>query len=300
MNSFAALVIDSDDEETPKVSNNKKTTTQAKGAAGAKPAAKSNAPARVIPGMKPKPAAPVAPAAPSAEFEAEDPTMAKVNDRGGKNREKYGGHSTPKGAVPNDKRAHKDRHDYNRTPRGGGKEGVRGGRGPGGWGSHEEEAQRAAKNPEEVLEEAAVVEEPEEESQPEETGPAVMGLDEYLARRNAQRNNSALFGESKERSVEVDSSLKVVQRESNPEDQVESAKGAKKSQRTKVSMEAAYKVSSGNEYVPRERNSEGGRGGRGGRGRGDRDNGRGRGRGGRGHENRGPSVKLNAEDFPAL
>lgn len=296
MNSFAALVIDSDDEENPKVSANKKTTTaKGKGSAGAKSAAKSAAPARVIPGMKPKAAPAATPAAP--ELEAEDPTLVKVNDRGGRNREKYNGHSQPKGSVPNDKRAHKDRHDYSRTPRGGGKEGVRGGRGPGGWGSHEEEAQRAAKNPEEALDESVPADEPEEESQAEETGPAVMGLDEFMARRDAERANNKLFGQAKERTVAVDSSLKVVKREANPEDQVEATKSNKKTQRTKVAMEAGYKVASGNEYVPRERTSEGarsaGRGGRGGRG--DRD---GRGRGGRG--NRGSGNSLNAEDFPAL
>jgi len=305
-----AKIDDSDDEE--KVV--KKTTTEKKAGAAAEkkaPAVQKPVPGaapKVIPGMpKPKQAAIVAVAAP--EPVASDPTTEKVNDRGGKARDRHGSGRGGK-QTPGESRAHPRRHEYDITGRGGGKEGSRGGRGPGGWGSHQEEAHRAEKHPDEaavVTEDAAA---PADESTPETEAapevPAVFGLDEYLARRtNNLRANEELFGAVKERTVQADASLKVLKKD-DAESAEADAKGAKKQQRssTKTSLDAAFTVAPAVVFVPREPR-EGGRGaGRGGRGE-SRDSGRGAGRGGRGRDSgrgagRGSATKLHAEDFPAL
>ena len=268
------------------------------------------APPKVIPGLPKPKAAPVVVAAPAPEPEASDPTVEKVNDRGGKGRDRHGAGRGGK-VAPGEARAHPRRHEYDITGRGGGKEASRGGRGPGGWGSHHEEAHRAEKNPDEVAEEAAAVAAPAEESTPEEEpkvvvpeAPAVFGLDEYLNRRSTLRANEELFGTVEERKVQADASLKVLKKEDVEETHTES-KGAKKVQRSanKTVLDAGFTVASTVPYVPREREprTEGRGGGRGGRG-----DGRGSGgRGGRGRDSgsgrgRGSAAKLHAEDFPAL
>jgi len=250
------------------------------------------------------------------DYSAEDPAGDKVNDRGGKKREMYNGHSSAKGATPNDSKAHKDRHDYARTGRGGGKEGSRGGRGPGGWGSADEEARRATKGEGDVAEGDAADDAADEDAVEEPPAPTVFGFEEAMARREAARASSAVFGAVQERKVEAPE-LKAVALKPDVPDHFE-GKGKKTgnaAQRSsfKKSLDASFTVQAATEFVPRER-TEGdraGRGGRGGRG-GDRDGGRGRGGrggdrdGGRGRgaaparESRGPSTKLRDDDFPAL
>lgn len=297
MNSFAALTLDSDDEDTPKVT--KKTTTTA-------PAKSTKAPVvqRNIPGLAKKFTPSTTPA---PDYAAEDPTSGKVNDRGGKKREMYNGHSTAKGATPNDSRAHKDRHDYARS--GKVKDSTRGGRGPGGWGSVEEEARRAAKGEADVGEVVAGGDDAAEEEVVEEPVPTVFGFEEAMARREAARASSAIFGSVQERQVEAPA-LKVVPAKADVPDHFEGKgkKGSNAAQRSnfKKSIESSFIVQSTVETAPRDR-PEGGRGaGRGGRG-GDRDTGRGRGgRDGRGRgaaparDSRAPSSKLREDDFPAL
>jgi len=301
MNSFAALTLDSDDEnEAPKV-NNKKVTSS-----GPTKAAKAPVVQRNIPGMAPKKFTPSTSAVPS--YEAEDPVSNKVNDRGGRNREKYNGHSSVKGATPNDSKAHKDRHDYARTGRGGGKEGSRGGRGPGGWGSVSEEARRAQKGEPEVgagMEEALEESDGADQAPEEPPAPTVFGFEEALARREAARASSSLFSEVQERKVDAPELKQVAPKADVPERfEGKQRKGSSGPQRStfKKSLDANFVVQSAVESAPRER-PERSEGSRGGRGRGDRDSGRG-GRGGRGSDrdrnSRGPSSKLREDDFPAL
>ena len=300
MNSFAALTLDSDDEEAPKV-NNKKTTT----AAPAAKAAKAPMVQRNIPGMAKKFTATTT-AAPA--YAAEDPAANKVNDRGGNKREMYNGHSNVKGATPNDSKAHKDRHDYARTGKSaGGKDGARGGRGPGGWGSPEEEARRAAKGESEDAVEGG--DETTEEAVVEEAAPTVFGFEEAMARREAARAASTVFGSVKERVVSAPELKEIAAKEEVPAHLLGKATGKSKKEsghqrsNLKTSIGSSFRVETPSNDAPREARPEGagGRGGRGGRG--DRDGGRG-GRGGRGAApaagaSAAPS-KLRDDDFPAL
>jgi len=309
---FSAIAIDDSDDEEQKIV--KKTTEKKAGAAAEKKAPVVQKPVpgaapKVIPGMpKPKQAAIAAVVVVAPEPAASDPTTEKVNDRGGKAREKHGSGRGGKQA-PGEARAHPRRHEYDITGRGGGKEGSRGGRGPGGWGSHQEEAHRAEKNPEDVVtaEETAPADEstPETDKEVVPEAPAVFGLDEYLARRTTNlRANEELFGAVKERTVQADASLKVLKKD-DVEASDNDAKGGKKQQRssTKTSLDASFTVAPAVTFVPREPR-ESGRGEGRGAGRGGRGEGRGAGRGGRGREaagrGRGSATKLHAEDFPAL
>lgn len=290
-------MIDSDDEDTQKAV--KKTVTQKTAPAKAVQRVIPGA-TKKIPGMAKQPAIAAA-AAPEPEPFAEDPSSAgKVNDRGGKASDRYG-HAPRKGTTAGEHRAHARRHNNDITGRGGGKEGSRGGRGPGGWGSPEEEARQAEKDPSVVLAEGEEDGEGNDADEVVEEVPTVFGFEEAMARRNEARANSELFGATKERTVEVDTKLKAFVKEENPQFVGKEVKAVTKAQRSanKAALAASFTVSSAPEFVPRERDNNGGRGaGRGGRGEG-----RG-GRGGRG-EGRGrgaprTSAKLNTDDFPAL
>jgi hypothetical protein len=264
---------------------------------------------RNIPGMAKK-FTPSTTAAP--DYAAEDPASNKVNDRGGKKREMYNGHSTAKGATPNDSKAHKDRHDYAKS--GKVKDSARGGRGPGGWGSVSEEARLATKGEADVGEAVEGGEEAAEEEVVAEPAPTVFGFEEAIARREAARASSAIFGAVPERKVEAPDLKMVVKADVPDRFEGKGKKGSNAAQRSnfKKSVESSFIVQSTVEYVPRER-PEGGRGAGRGAGRGgDRDSGRGRGgRGGdrdagRGRgaaparDSRAPSSKLKDDDVPAL
>eukprot|EP01006_Ploeotia_vitrea_P029241 TRINITY_DN61816_c0_g1_i1.p1 TRINITY_DN61816_c0_g1~~TRINITY_DN61816_c0_g1_i1.p1 ORF type:complete len:306 (-),score=47.65 TRINITY_DN61816_c0_g1_i1:253-1170(-) len=305
MNSFAALMVDSDDEDTQKVANNKKNNEKKNATTKTNkviPGATKN-----IPGMAKKQTATIAFSSTATEPPATDPVTQKVNDRGGREKEKYG---SKRHSNPGESRAHARRHDYDITGRG--KDSTRGGRGPGNWGSPEEEARRAEKNREEVNDNVEENQDDEEEKVVEEEKPTVFGFDDYLARRNEMRSsNSELFGNTKERVVKADASLKELKK-GPAEEETQEVKGTKKVQRSnvKTNLDVSFTVSSKVDVPPRERdngrnNNRGrgdnnrGRGGRGdnNRGRGDNNRGRGdnRGRGGRGGQ-----TKLNNDDFPAL
>lgn len=201
MNSFAALQLDSDDEDT-KVT--KKTTIESKAAA-------KKAPAPRIPGAAPARKGgkqPAIAAAVTHEVAATDPSGAgKVNDRGGKSNERYGHEARGRGAGKGDD---KKKHQYDKTAKG--KE-SRGGRGPGNWGSHDEEARNAAKNPAAALDDSAPAEEAEADAEPVEAAPTVFGFEDMAARREAARSNSELFGSVKERAVASDNTMKIAQKE---------------------------------------------------------------------------------------
>jgi len=294
MNSFALLQVDSDDEDT-KVT--KKTTVESKGAAKKAPAAR-------IPGAAPAKKGGKQPSIAAAvvrDVASTDPTGAgKVNDRGGKSNERYGHEARGRGAGKGDD---KKKHQYDKTAKG--KE-SRGGRGPGNWGSHDEEARTAAKNPAAALDDSAPTEDTEAEAEPVEAAPTVFGFDDMAARREAARANSELFGSVKERTVAADNTMKVAQKEVYTTQW--EGKGAKvkaqKEQKTKVVLQTAFTVAPAEEpetRAPRENRDSRDRDsrGRGGRG-GGRDNGRSAGRGaGRGRGGESKSA-LRADDFPAL
>jgi len=324
MNSFAALQLDSDEEEAPQVKKGATTTAPKKAVEPKKPAAPIPGAPKVVPGKaqdkdkKPTKQPPVAAVA-APELPASEPTDdKKPNDRGGRANERYGGHGKGRGDAP-----HARRHENDRSGRVG-KDGSRGGRGPGGWGSAEEEAHKASKNHEGAVEDATGADEPAGESEEVaevDTTPAVVTYEEFLARRNASRSNSELFGAVTERVVTADTKLQVLKKKVEDSSNVKET-SAKKEQRVAkaVVLDANYTVASATESSRSERpprvertdrpprefrerteRPEGGReGGREGRG------GRGAGRGGRGAPSagrgagRGPKATINAEDFPAL
>lgn len=288
MNSFAALQLDSDDEDT-KVT--KKTTVESKGTA-------KKGPAPRIPGAPPSKKGgkqPAIAAAVVSELVATDPSYdRKVNDRGGKSNERYGRESRGRSAGKGDPNK---KHQYDKT--GKGKE-HRGGRGPGNWGSQEEEARAAAKNPAAALENAtaAPAEATEEVEEVVEAGPTVFGLDEMEARREAARANSELFGAVKERAVVADKTLKVAKKDELDSvflaKESESKVNKKQPKAAKATVAVAFTVAPAAETEPRapreNRDRYSGRGARG-----NRDSGR-DGRGARG----GAKSELRADDFPAL
>lgn len=218
-----------------------------------------------------------------------------------------------------------------------GKEVAKGGAGGANWGNDKLEALKAEKHiagdaevPEEAVEETeeAAVEQPEPE-------PTVFTLDEYNRRRAEQSKNSEAFGAVQLREVSADFAGLKTKEADTQEDFIAlgaaKAAKAKKEQRSTsktVVLDVAF-TAAPSEQPERERRGErgegrGGRGegrGRGGEGRGDRGDrprsgrgekgrgggrGEGRGRGGEGRGSaprapRGPKVDFNdANAFPSL
>jgi len=218
-----------------------------------------------------------------------------------------------------------------RSGTGRGKEVSKGGRGAFGFGNPAQDAQDAEKDPnaaEAILEptEGAAAEEAAEPEVPAEPEPVVFGLDEFLEKRNAQRQ-ALLAQETKLRVVDKGALAGLTKKEDQGEtlymaDKVKATKAdpTKKDQRstgkTQV-LDVAFKFES--VQVDDGNDRRGNRGGRGdrrensGRDSG-RDNGRGGGRG-RGNSSSGgrgssrpntgnsgskPTTVFNSQDFPSL
>lgn len=289
MNPFAVLESDDEDESFTKVqskkNDSKKKATQPK----------QNAPPTT-----------------SAQTSAVNNSEKKNSGRGGGGRGDNRHHrGAGRGGKETGQRVGKTgkREFDRRSGTGRGNEVAKGGAGKGGWGTNEDEiaAQRreleeggeTTTEPNEKTEEVVVVEEPVEPEAPTFT------MDEFLARREAERSNSSIFKKVEERAVTDDfSNLK--KRTSNESESFIVLKGVNKTKSNngqgQRSSDKTKLTDLGFHAPPKEdyREGRGDRGNRGGRGeRGGR--GKGGGRGERRSAPRGGRVDINDQSaFPSL
>jgi len=218
MNRFAILDTSDNEEETPKVSTQKKvkedTSNKApkKEAAGKQPSTKTSE-------NKVKDVAPVskeinkANEGKSKAAVIVEADVAKEDNRGGHPRNgRHGERPHPKSESQedSDKPRRQKREFERRSGTGRGREVSRGGRGPYGAGNPEQEAQDAEKDPKSAetdavepvqAEEATPLAENVPETEPE---PVTFTLDEYLQKRNNARATSSILTEVKQsRAVDV-------------------------------------------------------------------------------------------------
>lgn len=286
MNPFSALESDDEEEFTKvqshKKSENKKKTQTAKAANNSSPSAPVN------PGAA---------------------TEKKVSNRGGggrgDNRHRRG--AGRGGKETGDRVKHNKREYDRRSGTGRGTEVAKGGAGKGGWGTNADEIAQQRRELEEEKNNGKPAEGTEvvAEEEPVEPEPPTYTLDEFIAKREASRQGSAIFSAVEERRVTDDySGFKTKNDDLNSFIELggsQKNKSNSKSQRSAVQNKV---TDLGFHAAPKEdrRDDRGGRG-RGDRGnRGDRN---GRDRGGRGERGerrpRGGKVDINDQSaFPSL
>mmetsp|Transcript_16500 Transcript_16500/g.27560 ORF Transcript_16500/g.27560 Transcript_16500/m.27560 type:complete len:290 (+) Transcript_16500:24-893(+) len=289
MNPFSALESDDEDETFTKVQSHKKTDSKKPSQAKNNNAGGNNS---------------SAPAANSGNSEK------KTNNRGGGGRgdNRNKGRGAGRGGKETGERGKHGKREYDRrSGTGRGNEVPKGGAGKGNWGSNEDEiaAQRRELEEGDVVVDKEKVEEPEEPVEPE---VPTFTLDEFLAKRDAERSNSTVFKKVEERAVTDDFSNFKKGGEELDNFVVLGAGKTKGANASKAQRSTAQtKVTNlGFHSAPKEdyREDRGDRGGRGGRG----DRGGKGGRGGRGGDRdrrsaprAGGKVDINDQSaFPSL